>query len=407
MHTRSLRRVGLLMLIALSIATACSSTPTAQPAPQPAMPASPGSEPVPPPAQQPADTAPAEESTPPFLKIVDFIDAQHGWVAGDRRGSGSLWRTADGGKTWKEERFPHLFISGMAFLSQDTGWIVGASDCRIQEGQITCQKVNILHQGTKDGSWEEQWQADASTTENDRPGQIAFLDPRHGYAIAGSVMLRTVDGGTHWQTVSFPDSRFIPDRMSFPSAGTGWVIGRTGTGCSFHEHAQAPNCTLAVYQTADGGTHWERQYMAKQSPTGLLAAIGLAFVNENQGWFLQHELDMRTSSLYGTSNGGKTWTKLLQMEGGRPYTAGLQFVSPAVGWIPLSIGAGPIEGGLLVTRNGGKQMETVRQHTLLSVEYVDFLSEREGWAIGKEEFVPDNSLYYTADGGETWRRISL
>jgi photosystem II stability/assembly factor-like uncharacterized protein len=56
-----------------------------------------------------------------------------------------------------------------------------------------------------------------------------FQDDANGFALIGSSLLKTQDGGGQWTTVSFGAEDFTPQSMSFVDAETGWVMGAVGT----------------------------------------------------------------------------------------------------------------------------------------------------------------------------------
>ena len=52
-----------------------------------------------------------------FLTAVDFLDEQHGWVAGD-----GIFATSDGGATWKKVVGGLWRIAGLAAVDQTHVW---------------------------------------------------------------------------------------------------------------------------------------------------------------------------------------------------------------------------------------------------------------------------------------------
>jgi photosystem II stability/assembly factor-like uncharacterized protein len=76
---------------------------------------------------------------------------------------------------------------------------------------------------------------------------------------------------------------------------------------------------------------------------------------------------------------------------GRDALTGVQFVSPAQGWV---VG----QHVILATSNGGATWTTQRRGDL-NLTSVDFISPAFGWAVGL------NSLLTTADGGRSWTAL--
>ncbi|MBM3147705.1 MAG: hypothetical protein FJ000_07405, partial [Actinobacteria bacterium] len=106
-------------------------------------------------------------------KLVDFVDAKHGWIHAWRVARGgaedaTLARTTDGGVSWQPVTVPGRWqIRTLDFVDKDNGWAAN-------DGQVFA---------TSDGgrSWTLQWSS------ADHPEElwasfsdITFLDPRRG-----------------------------------------------------------------------------------------------------------------------------------------------------------------------------------------------------------------------------------
>jgi photosystem II stability/assembly factor-like uncharacterized protein len=66
---------------------------------------------------------PQEIDLPGDIYAMQFLDAQHGWLTGDR---GALLRTSDGGVSWERiETGEGISLNGLHFVSPERGWIVG------------------------------------------------------------------------------------------------------------------------------------------------------------------------------------------------------------------------------------------------------------------------------------------
>jgi photosystem II stability/assembly factor-like uncharacterized protein len=56
------------------------------------------------------------------LEHVAFVDASHGWAVGD----GTVIATTDGGRTWTRQSVgPSDGLSDLSFVSRTRGWVVG------------------------------------------------------------------------------------------------------------------------------------------------------------------------------------------------------------------------------------------------------------------------------------------
>jgi photosystem II stability/assembly factor-like uncharacterized protein len=57
------------------------------------------------------------------LNDVFFVDARHGWIAGD---FGTLLATSDGGATWRAQASgTHVALQSLFFVDARTGWVTG------------------------------------------------------------------------------------------------------------------------------------------------------------------------------------------------------------------------------------------------------------------------------------------
>lgn len=120
---------------------------------------------------------------------------------------------------------------------------------------------------------------------------------------------------------------------------------------------------------------------------------------------LTSDLQTRNGDLFYTANAGLDWQKINQIRSARPTPTEVKFITPQVGWIPLDVGAGPISGGLMLTKDGGRNFTIVgRDEEMSSNREVDFISEQQGWVIAT---APNQGDYImcTGDGGQTWTQV--
>jgi photosystem II stability/assembly factor-like uncharacterized protein len=141
---------------------------------------------------------------------LDFVDATHGWLGCTSRNGGggmaakTLYQTLDGGFTWQlvgatqtaSNKNPpgvgELSEGGTAtdihFFNATTGWL-----------DLDGPQSFLYH--TDDGG--RTW----SAVDDGVGGGIAhlfFTDPTHGWAWGSVALLRTTDGGAHWQRSEVP-----------------------------------------------------------------------------------------------------------------------------------------------------------------------------------------------------------
>jgi photosystem II stability/assembly factor-like uncharacterized protein len=169
---------------------------------------------------------------------------------------------------------------------------------------------------------------------------------------------------------------------------------------------------LAIAVTHDGGESWNRLPVLSALLNDEIIGT-MFFLDAGQGWLLlggQPGAGSQSKELFGTSDGGNTWTHLsgslevsasstpeLQLDGlHRPgYLGALSFTSTNDGWIALQ------RLGLLHSTDDGRtwRMTDVGAESRLSP--LRFIDIEHGWVM-------DNlNLWITSDGGDTWTQLPL
>lgn len=338
------------------------------------------------------------------LRSVDFIDENTGWVVkfeynANKQGSQVL-RTQDGGAHWEKTELNNMAVERLVFVDKTAGWAIGQAERETTSG--VQPYVKILHSEDGGQSWDVQWEDQVDLSSG---YELWFQDTTRGYALISGKLFSTSDGGKQWSPVLFGVDDFTPQHMSFVNADTGWVIGRierkNRTESSPGQH---PETTLVVLQTIDAGKHWRQQF-AQNYSTGPVGSADIDFVDAATGWFLMSDFATMTGDLYYTSDGGREWKKINKVKSARPTPGEIDFVTRETGWIPLDVGAGPISGGLMLTRDGGKNFNLVESRgETSSAREVDFISDQQGWAVGNTPNQGDY-LIRTTDGGQTWTQV--
>ena len=335
------------------------------------------------------------------LYDIDFVDTQNGWIVGDL---GVILHTSSGGKEkWKHQRGGPRFhnsadavLLGVDFVSKQIGWAVG-------------ENGTILHTRNGGVTWESQ-----SSPSHLLVG-ICAISPDEGYVVGDrGTILRTENGGGVWRA---QDSRTTEcfGATHFASAQIGWAVAEAGV----------------VLHTRNGGSVWQRQVSGTQQDL-----LGVFFADEKNGWCVGSG-----GEIIHTNDGGKTWrrqksgthwnlfdvhftskrrgwavglngTMLATVDGGTHWKLSplserypsflldaVMFVTPEIGWVVgLDLRSLGMDGLILHTENGGKTWQRQESHTRNFLDDVFFISETEGWIVGKEGLV-----LHTIDGGQNWR----
>ena len=179
-------------------------------------------------------------------------------------------------------------------------------------------------------------------------GGLAFVDALHGFATgtvpapggsAGrpacqSRMWSTADGGATWRAVPGTCVGWLLDAVDFPDPAHGYAAGG-----NFSKYGMFPQ--RAVLATTDGGAHWSQVYAAGGNSSGSGLGDGpfdqVRFVDSRTGYALVGGCTMGANgpcggSLWSSTDGGRTWSRSSQ--------AGLHLAleGPAGVWL---VGGGP------------------------------------------------------------------
>ena len=200
------------------------------------------------------------------VMYVFFLDRQHGWAASWSLGGffGTLLlTTTDGGETWDQQAYPedNIFINVIWFSDLQNGWMGGSPHALVR---------------TSDGgqSW-QQAAIDTSAIAFFPVLDIAFWDNQYGYASGGmfdiaGVTWSTADGGNHWTPIANSEAPadevhglYLFDSLHVLGAGgdpdQGYGVG--------------------MLRTGDGGYHWEYEELSMAGN-----AFDIDFRSETEAW---------------------------------------------------------------------------------------------------------------------------
>jgi photosystem II stability/assembly factor-like uncharacterized protein len=313
--------------------------------------------------------------TDAVLFNVHFVDAQNGFIVGDR---GTVLRTTDG-ESWEKLDVPVLTNRSQslcAVTSDAAGnvYIGGWSHAEVPTG--------VLWRSTDLG---ETW-----TDLNMAPGfdivELICTDATTMYAIGDSgragthmredrraVILKSTDAGESWRTVAKVDSRVIPNfgvcmrDIQFPSADTGYAVGEKGI----------------ALQTTDGGESW---HFMDSMDSFYNDFYGLHFFSGREGFFYGESYHMPH-----TIDGGVSWDELSQLWG---YMTDTFFHSPDLGF-------GCNRGVMRTTDRGHawtwdtiELVDPDQPYALPAFNAITFTDAQHGWAVGQY-----GVIYRTSTGG--------
>lgn len=274
--------------------------------------------------------------------------------------------------SWERIAIPtHRSIRTVAFTDSLTGWV--GADWGL-----------ILH--TIDGA--KSWVVQPTGTLAD-VAAIFFLNERLGWASChnyknppfGTVLLKTTDGGLHWNSQDYPEENQFMTCIQFLDSLKGWMGGK-------------PH---ALVKTTDGGTTWHRA-VVDTSTLVFFPVLTLRFYNGQMGYAGGGMFDI-AGVIWRTIDGGEHWEAMDPAYAPADEVHALHlFDSIRV----LGAGGDPDFGygvGLTRTSDGGASWSYQELGIQGNAYDIAFVNDREVWApLG-----PRQRMIVSMDGGGTWR----
>lgn len=243
---------------------------------------------------------------------------------------------------------------------------------------------------------------------------IRMLDTQNGWALTASSILKTTDGGLHWNDVTPANAGLNPSaRGQFMNMQDAWIaIGPAN---------QQEGPGIAVLRTTDGGMSWQRSVI--NDPVVSLVDVP-HFLNVQQGW-----LEMSStpgagsagSDIWHSNDGGQTWTKLSSNKSfsglDLGYVTGISFRDAQMGIATGNLGAGGDNTvpSLALTQNGGQTWQTKSLPHLLGGYVNSMNTSQPPVFFGNVVILPVTItgqsgpllvLYRSNDGGLSWFQTS-
>ena len=250
---------------------------------------------------------------------TSFVTPELGWGISEKR----IYSTQDGGGRWTRQLRSETRLRAIAFADENNGLAVGEGGTiyRTAEGGVpSVEQGQVLCAGsTCDDDLLSTWDQVESGTKSALT-DIAIVDASHFWiAGEGGLILRSTNGGVTWETVDTGvDATLLS--VSFASASRGVAVGEGG----------------AIVVTADGGRTWQ------SSDAGTTSRLNFVdFASDVAVWAVG---DGGTALQSG--DGGVTWTR-------RTIGTSLKSALRAVsfdGAVGVVSGA---EGTVLTTSDGG------------------------------------------------------
>ena len=187
------------------------------------------------------------------LISVDFVNLNIGYAVGGSfnffEEEGIIIKTTNGGTSWSTISLPTVVCTGVQFISEDVGWVVGTHGTIYKTTDAGLNWLN-LNSGTN------QWLYG-----------LHFINVMTGWAVGGNVnseiILKTTDGGINWINQRETSAYQWLASVHFLNQNRGWVVGERGV----------------VLRTTNGGDTWARESTPMNS-----YLTGISFFNDNLAW---------------------------------------------------------------------------------------------------------------------------
>lgn len=330
----------------------------------------------------------------PSIVFIHMIDVVNGWGVTDRQ----IVRTNDGGVTWYNVTPPGITETGYMAASQSE--FLGLTHAWLQIADPNNYPNGGSMYRTVDGGL--TWKSSATPFSG---GSISFLDPSHGWLMAdlgvgaGSMpvsIFQTSDGGATWNQTYTNDPNLEGAGETLPMSGlkydiipldmqTAWIHGVTySTGTAY------------LFRTNDSGRTWSLVplELSAEAQGAELSVDKLKFISPTDGILILRITGPKIKMvIYKTSDGGDTWT---------PASATVpdgNFADIVSAQEIVFYGTNQF----YVTTDAAATWKTIPPEIVFgeSMIAMDFATHAIGWVITSD---PSGhyTLYKTEDGGVTW-----
>jgi photosystem II stability/assembly factor-like uncharacterized protein len=279
---------------------------------------------------------------------------------------GSIYRTTNKGIDWLKITSSTINdLYSLFFLNENKGWIVGANGIilKTEDGGITWILLSTELYSLLD---------------------VQFIDSNVGWAITGSKIYKSIDGGNTWiEKFTSLEATYFFGSIKFSNANTGIAVGNG-----------------KLYRTTDGGETWNKIDIG-----GATWMYDVNSINSDHWWIsglrasnititvgglfggVSITIDNPWQTLWESTDAGATWTqKDLSIAGS---LMNVYFIDSTTG---LAVGT---NGTVLKTLDGGMTWNLTKSpHNMNAVNFKD---SQNGWAVGT-----DGTIIHSNDGGNTW-----
>jgi photosystem II stability/assembly factor-like uncharacterized protein len=330
----------------------------------------------------------------PTLLEIEFLNELDGWGVTESE----IARTNDGGITWYDVTPTDMTETGYSIeifiLDSDHAWV--------QKPDFENFPNSGFLSRTTDGGL--TWSTAITPFSI---GELSFLDGNNGWILAdlgvgaGSnavAIYQTTNGGSHWDLKYINDPNHPDAKVSLPLGGLKtWIAPRDMQTAWVGGVIYAPG-TLYLYRTDDGGSNWSP--VTPELPAGAenselsIDADQMRFVTRRDGFLAVHMAgDSTQTAIYVTHDAGDTWMLTPTLI---PNGGSSDFLSPD----EVVVYNGD---QFYVTRDSARTWGIIPPDIDFGESFavMDFVNVTSGWVITVDS-ANHHTLYRTTDGGATW-----
>ena len=320
------------------------------------------------------------------LRTIHFSDTLQGWAAGMTWVSDELtpiYRTNDGGESWILQLLPSsLFWPTDVFaLNENIGYVSGHRYGPVDSDSLNTSKIFK----TSDGG--ETWKTVCSEYGIESIWSVYFPNMSEGWAVGSEgLVLYTNDTGETWGKI---DTETEADLFSvfFINDTIGWIAGRDGTilktvdrGINWQKQIIEDNFRINMvyfktdlegfclvwhsntyFYTSDGGLTWEKRQEG-------FMPITICFLNDSLGF-----IGTSGSIVMRTTDSGGAW-QVRHFEAIKDMN-NVNFRNDSIGWIVGNFGK------IYITTDAGNSWYFKDSGTYLNLNEIDFASDY-AWIVG-------------------------